>query len=250
MAVIIIPRRHITQPQGRVTVDWSSQLANGLAGAWVFNGDGGLIDCVTGQAAINRGCEVGVASPVGCGIRPVTAGIQVPWDMGISTQDLAVTVVEYRTTIPSGYWMIVDNRAAGVGYIYGNNNTIFNPSGVITTPGYSVKTFCKSEFWQEGIRTAAAIGTGLVPKKDIRFFGRYTDSDPYSNTVISALIVHRRNVADAEARELYSNPWQLFRADPIRIYSFPSGPIIPTLSGLTTSNITSSGARHSLTLTF
>ena len=44
--------------------------------------------------------------------------------------------------------------------------------------------------------------------------------------------------------------YRLFRADPVRIYSFPSGPIIPSISGLTTSNITSSGARHSLTLTY
>jgi hypothetical protein len=54
----------------------------------------------------------------------------------------------------------------------------------------------------------------------------------------------------AQSLDLAANPWQLFRADPIRIYSLPPGPIIPTLSGLTTSNITSSGARHSLTLTF
>ena len=53
------------------------------------------------------------------------------------------------------------------------------------------------------------------------------------------------------ADELVDNPWQLFRADPVRIYSLPSGPIlIPTLSGLSTMNITQTGARHSLTLTY
>lgn len=30
--------------------------------------------------------------------------------------------------------------------------------------------------------------------------------------------------------DLAANPWQLFRAEPTRIYSFPSGPIIPVLS--------------------
>ncbi|MDI3489568.1 MAG: hypothetical protein PWP11_845 [Thauera sp.] len=59
-----------------------------------------------------------------------------------------------------------------------------------------------------------------------------------------------RVLADSEIFDLEKAPWQLFRADPVRIYSFPSGPIIPTLSGLTTTNITQSGARHSLTLTY
>ena len=45
------------------------------------------------------------------------------------------------------------------------------------------------------------------------------------------------------------NPWQLFRADPIRIYSLPSGPISVTINSITASNITSSGARITLGLT-
>jgi hypothetical protein len=48
-------------------------------------------------------------------------------------------------------------------------------------------------------------------------------------------------------KELSSNPWQLFRPDPIRIYSFPSGAI--TLNSLTMSNFTSSGARAILSVT-
>lgn len=55
----------------------------------------------------------------------------------------------------------------------------------------------------------------------------------------------------AQSLDLAANPWQLFRADPIRIYSLPNGPIlIPSISGLSTTNITQTGARHSLTLTF
>ena len=43
------------------------------------------------------------------------------------------------------------------------------------------------------------------------------------------------------ADELVDNPWQLFRADPIRIYSLPSGAI--TLGTPSITNITSSGFR-------
>ena len=249
MSVIIIPRKHLRQPQGRVEIDTNSPLSNGVVGAWVFGAANGLRDCITGGLALNKGCDLLKVSPVGVGIAPVTAGIQVPWDMGITTEDLAVTVVERRTVLPAGYWMIADNRAAGSGYIYGNTDAFFNPAGPLTSPGYAVKTICKSEFWQEGIRTAAAIGTGLVPKKDIRFFGRYTDNDPYRDSVVSALIVHRRNLVDAEAKEIYRNPWQLFRADPVRIYSLPSGPITLAINSITASNITPTTARVTLGLT-
>lgn len=249
MSVIHIPRKHLRQPQGRMEINANNPLSNGVGGAWVFSAANGLRDCITGGLAINKGCDLLKTSPIGVGITPVTAGIQVPWDMGITTEDLAVTVVEWRTVFPDGYWMIADNRAAGSGYIYGSNAAFFTPIGTLTSPGYAVKTICKSEFWQEGIRTAAAIGTGLVPKKDIRFFGRYTDADAYRNTVVSALIVHRRNLVDGEAKEIYRNPWQLFRADPVRIYSLPSGPISLAINSITASLVTSSGARITLGMT-
>ena len=40
------------------------------------------------------------------------------------------------------------------------------------------------------------------------------------------------------------NPWSVFRADPIRIYSLPSGAI--SWSSLTASNITQTGATLTL----
>ena len=48
------------------------------------------------------------------------------------------------------------------------------------------------------------------------------------------------------ADELVDNPWQLFRADPIRIYSLPSGAI--SINSLLASNITQTGARITLEL--
>lgn len=55
------------------------------------------------------------------------------------------------------------------------------------------------------------------------------------------------DLSDAQAREISYAPWQLFRADPIRTYSLPSGPI--TLTSLTMSAFTSSGARATLGIT-
>lgn len=171
----------------------------------------------------------------------------MPWDMGIVSEDLAVTVVEYRSDRPTSYWFIADNRAQGNGYIYGSKNSLYNPPGTLLTPGFFVQTFSKSEYWQNGQRVGSAIGSGLIPKKDIRFFGRFTAVDPYAKSVIHGLFVHRRNSNNEEAAELCANPWQLFKADPVRIYSLPSGPI--TLGTPIISNITASGFRVSVGLT-
>ena len=46
---------------------------------------------------------------------------------------------------------------------------------------------------------------------------------------------------------LLQNPWQIFRADPIRIYSLPTGAI--SINSIAASNITQTGATITLGLT-
>ena len=59
----------------------------------------------------------------------------------------------------------------------------------------------------------------------------------------------RRLVSDAEARALSANVWQLFHSDPIRIYSFPVGAISLSINSIAASSITQTGARITLGLT-
>ena len=70
----------------------------------------------------------------------------------------------------------------------------------------------------------------------------------FSGSVSNTLSAFWRKflVPDAQ-RELALNPWQLFRADPIRIYSLPTGAI--SINSITASNITQTGARITLGLT-
>ena len=56
-----------------------------------------------------------------------------------------------------------------------------------------------------------------------------------------------RALGDSEAADLSANYWQVHDDARFRFYSLPSGPI--TLSSLTVSNITSSGARFTVGLT-
>ena len=66
-----------------------------------------------------------------------------------------------------------------------------------------------------------------------------------------AAIGGRGNPPGLEAvRDLSRNPWQLFKADPVRIYSFPSGPIIPTITSVGMTNILQNSATANIQLTF
>lgn len=211
MSNLILPRREIwtRQPRGRAGIARGSQLSENLAAAFAFSTPGVLFDAVSGRLAENKGVTW-AQGPNGIGITASTAGIRIPWSLGFVSEDISITVVEHRAAVPSGYWMLCDNRESGAGYVYGAGTTFITPSGELTAPGWKVTTVCKSEYYQNGIKTSAAIGTGLVPSPGVRFFGRYTDSDPYNNSVIYALLVHRRNISQQEHNEIYRRPWQIF----------------------------------------
>ena len=75
-------------------------------------------------------------------------------------------------------------------------------------------------------------------------FGAWNTSG--SNLRILGGAWFKRAPQKAEAEAISGNIWQIFRADPLRIYSLPSGPI--TLNSLTMSNITQTTARATLSL--
>ena len=64
---------------------------------------------------------------------------------------------------------------------------------------------------------------------------------------IGLVAVFQSALSADEIAELSINPWQLFRADPIRIYSLPSGAI--SINSILASNITQMGATITLGLT-
>ena len=77
-------------------------------------------------------------------------------------------------------------------------------------------------------------------------FGDGTGISSFRGLLYSAGVID--GVMSLEAAEDFSeNPWQLFRADPVRIYSLPTGAI--SINSILASNITQMGARITLGLT-
>jgi len=248
--MIIIPRKHYTQPQGRVEVDWNSGLSNGLMFAvvggsglnagtnkplsWIENppvrglGSSGLVDIY------NRSGVWVVDHPPwrpldGEGVSFFSIHVRTGND---TNQQLATAQsdngVLFRTNDAGldrflvhagGAYRVVQSPTSAVGVpvsLHGSWDRqtlrLFRDGGEIASVAENRSPTSTSSGHIIGGRNA----TGTVE----RFFG-----------VMYLTLAFRRGHTSAEAQELSSNPWQIFKADPVRIYSLPSGTIVPTLSG-------------------
>lgn len=226
------------QPQHAVEIDWANPLSKDLIAAFVFSN--GLRDLVTGQFAENKG-GIFVDSPLGRCFKAITAGISLPWDLNCTSADITITAVEYKTQTTNGYWFIADARSGSYGYVYGNDDVLLSPSGTLTRPGYKVSSFCKNEFYQEGVKTSYVNDAQPSPRSNLRFLGRYNDENPYANSAVAAIYLHRRTITQAEHISLYENPWRLLKRQDKRIWvpSAASGITIACTPGnATTAGIT------------
>lgn len=77
-------------------------------------------------------------------------------------------------------------------------------------------------------------------------FGSGVGVSGFRGLLYSAGVIDGVMSPDA-AGDFSANPWQLFRADPVRIYSFPTGAI--SINSITASNIAQTGATITLGLT-
>ncbi len=79
---------------------------------------------------------------------------------------------------------------------------------------------------------ASYIGSGNIGSTNQWFIGNVDYGSYYHSNGWLQLFAVLPGIAldQGSVDDLAANPWQLFRADPTRIYSFPSGPIIPVLS--------------------
>lgn len=261
MSVIIIPRRHYTQPQGRVELNTSHPLAQGLSALYVLTPGQWGVDLVSQQW---RGVVVG-AAPAFAGNKLRTSGnmtnvVRLPHGAG-GTFSAPFSVVVGATKISgSVIWSILNDttsawsgiHSAATGGMETSSGSTFTgsvsgvgPLGVFTHDGAALRGYGASE------PVDTTVNNAPIPTQEITLgCARRSTSDNAAVAEFELFGLYPRALDEIEARELSKNPWQLFRADPIRIYSFPTGPIIPTISGLSTTNITQTGARHSLTLTY
>lgn len=260
MTAIIIPRKHLIQPQGRVKVapEWESRLASLL-----YFGGGHVRDVV--DLGAQWGITGGAISPTphGLGLKTAISGMQYAEASGAmarfsgnftlvmffaeigASQDVAGGMM-FAIPAASQYTQL----ANGGGYVYfagggpyvlpsnpqGTRNTSIILRGAGSDPAFFVNRGKSSGVTASMPSGAKTVRVGAWSSSGWQFDGTY-----------GSVAVVKGETSDIEAYALADAPWMFYAADPIRIYSLPSGPI--TLNSLTMSAFTSSGARATLSLT-
>ena len=110
------------------------------------------------------------------------------------------------------------------------------------------------EFWDDGgefgkLTLRESKVTGSLNGIGAPFFLGANNAEGVFKGAVSVLLAWPRALDSEELIEYSQNPWQLFRADPIRIYNLPTGAISLSINSITASNITQTGARITLGLT-
>ena len=266
MSVIDIPRKHLRQPQGRLSLaePWSICLVNGRG----INGEPGV--------PITAGVPQIVPSPSGgLALRTSSsAAMKLPGRAGTHSSCMGVAVFR-RTGTLADYARLAGSRVDGQGlaaYVnYGGesqNQVRFTHSSTIvridaigvvrdsqqvSVVGFYLDKNDGHEIYESGksILTSRNGGGDLSVSTSHVIFGSESSSSvvsPFNGEVSLFALAYGRGSRE-EAQQLSLAPWRIFSADPIRIYSLPTGAISLSINSITASNITQTGARITLGLT-
>ena len=247
MTAIIIPRRHYTQPQGRVEIapEWEDGLIGvflppAMSPEWQITGTTGvLVPRRDGIAFDTNGGTTYASKPVvahqNTGFTMLVSGVtknNASKDYagvynGGTYQGLlySTTLLKFSYYPRNGLGVVFDAAPALAG---GDEYTLIGGGDGISHAGALMQNGALYQL------SGAYSGTSAYDR--VHSGGRFTTGGAVSNTL--SAFWRKFLVPDAQ-RELALNPWQLFRADPARIYSLPSGAI--TLGTPRFLRVTSSG---------
>ena len=275
MSVIHIPRKHLRLPHGRVVVDAANHAGANALAAMTFQGE--IFDAAAnGPVAYSTGEPVYAAGPTGYGLL-ATGGYRLELPVNpIYLQKQEVTyyaVLQSRGGGNNGQVLSrnmgssVASVSIGVhrgsfngwgGSVNGTTSDLFAypfedigaaatsvPATLVLTVGGGVaRLYVNGQF--AGARNYGGNIDYSRTDQGLVIFGSGDNVSGFRGLLYSAGVID--GVMSPEAAEDFSeNPWQLFRADPIRIYSLPTGAI--SINSILASNITQTGARITLGLT-
>lgn len=273
MAEILIPRRRFSQPQGRqkVAQDWRDRLLS-----LVHFSAAGVTDVADDKA---------VWTPTGqYWLAPSTHGEGLRLDLNavgkIQNSTIMAGVLNEPVTVVMFLPVVGGSPGSGCVFFGSESYSSYSQialSGVVHFFGTATAThtetadgaFYKSSnrtivFRQDATGNAAYDGNALfIDKKKFAAsgtgklfngattiqYGGWNDIGWQYQGVIGSAAIIRGSATDDQVLAAVDNPWMFYEDDPVRIYSLPSGPVIPTLSTPSISNITTDGFRVSVGLT-
>lgn len=258
MSEIIVPRRHIAQPQGQIALAPAWQ---DLELGWLHYAPMGR-SATIGDAARLPSSRVISPCAAGLGYRYVTNGggdeITLPafGSTNLATFFFAVVLNSGVAWAPPFY-----DRGGVNGPAFGTGGTAFRyiwdgsewnyetgltaTVGALTVGAYTIRPgrvdiALNGQTHTRAVTNSARSFLSVRMGQDIQDTGRTLDG----HVLMAGIVTGAAAWSLERLRAFTESPWQLFRADPLRIYSLPTGPI--SWSSLTASNITASGATLTL----
>lgn len=249
MTAIIIPRRHLAQPQGRVEIDRSHPLGGLIRGGGYVSPQGGVI---SHDATLYEGGEYGAAvvSDGFAGDFSQTRArfaYAAGWSSKFDAHVLLAMVAIAPASANSGTIIQVDRNLSvtrpfvalqinsGGGFRAGHNDAVYEYTDTVTVPqGRLLPVAVK---WVPNTSLAIFVGghgESIVPSANNDMYGGVTTNEgfefraPAQNSGLVAFGYYIEGTptggvpSDEELRDWVGNPWTMFRADPIRVYSLPS----------------------------
>lgn len=253
-----IGARPVKQPQGRVQLRPESERGLVL----VCHASDFRRDMVTGQLATISGVLTRSSCPNGIHANSLSTEFSLSFASNDESLRRGISVSAIANNLGGGWYKSSVNVYGGFRTTGYGADSAFQPAmkvqGVDFVPQWQINPVKPYELvtaTYDGV-TAKGYSAG---KQYVSLATSGGDFDKTTSEIVIStaspsngfqlLLVHNYAMTLEEHRELYANPWQLFKPDPIRIYSLPGGQVIPSISNLITTDITSTGARHSLTLT-
>ena len=260
MATIIIPRKHLRQPQGRVAV--TDEYAHGIM-------------CMTGNAGAVNMLRPGFAT--GVPVKQVTPdGLVVQMHpnstLGLTSLQFGINELSSESVLTFFYFGFPSNQTnthniLGIGTATANwalwlriegganllcdyvDNPVTAAYQVSLAGNYTIGKYIAVAYRKIGNtqtlfngvtrqKATQSGGNGGLRSSSAINFGSDNVGTPSLHSQALLAYATTRYMGDDEVGAILENPWQLFRADPIRIYSFPSGPVGISWSSLTASNMT------------
>lgn len=273
MSVIIIPRRHLAQPQGRVEIDRSHPLGGLIRGGGYVSPQGAVIphdaNLYEGGAYSTRVISDGIAGDFSATRArfAYAAGRSSRFDAHVLLAMVAIapasaesgTIIQVDRSLLVSRPFVALQINSGGGLRAGHNDTVYEYTDTVTVPqGRLLPVAVK---WMPNTSLAIFVGghgESIVTSANNDMYGGATTNEgfefraPAQNSGLVAFGYYIEGTptggvpSDDELRDWVRNPWTMFRAEPLRVYSMPSGPISISWSSLTASNITQTGARLTL----
>ena len=271
MTAIILPRKHFSQPKGRVQIDWANPLSQGLRVAFTGSGPNlvnGEMPAGTGGRGADSLGDWFYPTASADNLRfnlfpeiPADSDFTVFWINNVQTTSTARkrafrlgnnsfgTIMAWDNGVNNNRGELSFQNSSGTFVMFPtlSNHLRFEPARHVVRRSvpYNMIAFRADAETRENRSTINSVLRGPFNYLDV---GNNLTTFPLQGFIGNFLLWDRFLYLE-EVLHLEENIWSVYKADPVRIYSFPATGI-PTLSLPGVIDITATSARPQVTLTY